>query len=55
MANLIGALLCFALWVVFGFVRPFGLGIVHLFWAASVVLFIRWWAISNPRRGTGAP
>jgi hypothetical protein len=38
------ALLCLAGWVVFGFVRPIGLGIINLLWAASVVLWIRWWA-----------
>jgi len=47
MANLIASLVCLALWVVFAFVRPFGLGIVHIFWAAAVVLFIRYWAIKQ--------
>ena len=51
MANLIASLVCLALWVTFAFVRPFGLGIVHVFWAASVVLFIRWWALRTPLRG----
>ena len=49
--SLIAALLCLAIWVIFAFVRPFGLGVVHLFWAVSVVLFIRYWALRHPLRG----
>ena len=45
--SLIFSLLCLTAWLVFGFVRPFGLGIINLLWAAAVVLWIRWWAESN--------
>ena len=41
---LLGSLFCLALWVLLGFVRPVGLGVVHLLLAAGVVLLIRWWA-----------
>jgi hypothetical protein len=43
--NLLIALASFVLWVVFVFVRPIGLGIVHLLLVLSAVLFIRWWAL----------
>ena len=42
--TLVAALLCLIAWVLFGFVRPVGLGVVHLLWAAFAVLWIRWWA-----------
>jgi len=48
--NLIASLACLALWVTFTFVRPFGLGIIHILWAASVVFFIRWWALQSGNR-----
>jgi hypothetical protein len=55
--NLIASLACLALWVTFTFVRPFGLGIIHILWAASVVLFIRWWALQRRNRlpASGTP
>jgi hypothetical protein len=43
--TLLGSLVCLALWVTLTFVRPVGLGIVHLLWGASAVLWIRWWAL----------
>ena len=43
--TLLGALLCFVAWIVFGFVRPIGLGVVHLLWPAGCVLLIRWYAM----------
>ena len=48
--TLLFALLCLAGWVVFGFVRPIGLGIINLLWAGSVVLWIRWWALRTQLR-----
>ena len=48
-ANLIIALAAFAIWVVFGFIRPIGLGVVHLLLVLSVVLFIRWWALKDQK------
>ena len=41
--TLLGSLLCLALWVLLVFVRPVGLGIVHLLLAAGAVLWVRWW------------
>lgn len=40
---LIGALLALLLWVMFTFVIPAGLGIVHVLLAVGVVLLMRWW------------
>ncbi|HEX7023632.1 MAG TPA: hypothetical protein VF187_02345 [Gemmatimonadales bacterium] len=34
-----------ALWAIFTFVRPIGLGVVHLLLILGVVLWIRWWAM----------
>ena len=42
------SLFCLVAWLVFGFIRPFGLGIINLLWAAAVVLWIRWFALRNP-------
>ena len=46
--TLIFSLLCLAAWILFAFVRPFGLGIINVLWAAAVVLWIRWYALKNP-------
>ena len=43
-ANLLIALASLVLWVVLAYVRPVGLGIVHLLLVAGAVFFIRWWA-----------
>ena len=48
--TLLGSLLCLAGWIAFGFVRPIGLGVVHLLWAVSIVLWIRWYALKFERR-----
>ena len=48
--TLLASLLCLALWIVFGFVRPIGLGVVHLLWAAAAVFWIRWYALRAPLR-----
>lgn len=39
------AIACLALWIVFGFVIPIGIGAVHLLLAAGAVLLVRWWAL----------
>ena len=49
-ANLLLALASLALWAVLVFIRPVGLGIVHLLLVAGAVFFIRWWA-RKPVRG----
>jgi len=43
-ANLLIALASLVLWVVLAYIRPVGLGIVHLLLVAGAVLLIRWWA-----------
>jgi Flp pilus assembly protein TadB len=43
-ANLLIALASLVLWVVLAFIRPVGLGIVHLQLVAGAVFVIRWWA-----------
>lgn len=43
-ANLLLALVSLALWAVLAFIRPVGLGIVHLLLVAGAVFFVRWWA-----------
>jgi len=50
--SLIVSLLCLAAWVVLTFVRPVGLGIVHVLLALGAVLWVRWWgqrAVSGER------
>lgn len=42
--TLLGAIVCVAAWIVLTFVRPVGLGVVHLLLGAGVVLWMRWWA-----------
>ena len=41
--SLILSLLCLAVWVVLTFIRPVGLGIVHVLLALGAVLWVRWW------------
>ncbi len=48
--NLFAALFALALWILFTFVRPIGLGIVHLFLAAGAVLWVVWWATRGKLR-----
>jgi hypothetical protein len=37
------ALLSLVLWVVLTFIRPVGLGIVHVLLCLGAVLWVRWW------------
>jgi hypothetical protein len=46
-ANLLIALASLVLWVVLAYLRPVGLGIVHLLLVAGAVFFIRWWALRD--------
>ncbi|HLG06615.1 MAG TPA: hypothetical protein VI383_10765 [Gemmatimonadales bacterium] len=39
------AILALASWVVLVFIRPVGLGVVHLLLGIGAVLLIRWWAL----------
>ena len=52
LATLVFALVCFAAWVLLVFVRPVGLGIVHVLLAAAAILSIRWWALRNAKGET---
>jgi hypothetical protein len=49
--TLVAAVVCLAIWVVFTFLMPAGLGVVHVLLGVGVFLLIRWWAI----RGGDAP
>ena len=48
-ANLLIALASLVLWVVLAFIRPVGLGIVHLLLVAGAVFLIRWWALKDQK------
>lgn len=50
--TLIASLLCAALWAVLTFVRPAGLGVVHLLLAAAAILWVRWWASRDGPRSS---
>jgi len=47
--TLLVSLACLVLWAVFGFVRPIGLGIIHLLLAIGAVLWVRWWALRDSK------
>lgn len=42
--TLLLSLACLTLWAIGTFVRPIGLGIIHLLLAIGAVLWVRWWA-----------
>ena len=48
--NLVSALFALALWVIFTFIRPIGLGVVHLLLGAGAVLWVMWWATREKLR-----
>ena len=50
--QLLIALACLAIWMLGVFIRPIGLGIVHLLLVIGAVLWIRWWALRDVRRET---
>lgn len=43
--SLIASVVCLALWAVLVFIRPVGLGVVHVLLAAGAVLLVRWWGM----------
>lgn len=43
--GLLVSIVCLVLWAVLVFIRPVGLGVVHVLLAVSAVLWIRWWAL----------
>ncbi len=42
--TLVASVVCLILWTVLVFIRPVGLGVVHVLLAAGAVLWVRWWA-----------
>ena len=48
--TLLTSIACLAAWVVLVFIRPVGLGVVHLLLGAGVALWIRWWATRDEKR-----
>ncbi len=52
--NLVASLVCLLLWVLLTFIRPIGLGIVHVLLAVGAVLLVRWWG-QRPVTGDGLP
>ncbi len=48
--TLLASIVCIAAWIVLTFVRPVGLGVVHLLLGAGVVLWMRWWATKEKQR-----
>jgi hypothetical protein len=45
----LGAVACLAIWLVFTFLVPAGLGVVHVLLGVGVALLIRWWVLARPR------
>lgn len=43
--SLIVALLSLALWIVFAFVLPVGIGAIHVLFAIGATLLVRWYAL----------
>jgi hypothetical protein len=48
--TLLASIVCIAAWIVLTFVRPVGLGVVHLLLGAGVVLWMRWWVTKDEKR-----
>jgi hypothetical protein len=45
MRDLLLAVACLVLWVIFAFLRPLGVGAVHLLLGVGATLLVRWWAL----------
>lgn len=52
--SLIASVVCLALWTVLVFIRPLGLGVVHVLLAVGVVLWVRWWGLRPVKQGAGS-
>jgi hypothetical protein len=52
MLSLLVAVASLIAWIVFAFILKVGPGAIHLLWALSATMFVRWWALRAP---TGAP
>jgi hypothetical protein len=48
--SLVASLVCLILWAVLVFIRPVGLGVVHVLLAVGAVLWIRWYALRPLKR-----
>ena len=48
--TLLTSIACLAAWVVLVFIRPVGLGVVHVLLGLGVALWIRWWALRDGKR-----
>ena len=48
--TLLTSIACLAAWVVLVFIRPVGLGVVHVLLGLGVALWIRWWALRDEKR-----
>ncbi|HEV8358793.1 MAG TPA: hypothetical protein VGQ17_18710 [Gemmatimonadales bacterium] len=48
--TLLAAVGSLGVWVVLVFIRPVGLGVVHVLLGLGVVLWIRWWALRDEKR-----
>lgn len=49
MLLLLAAVACLLVWLVFTFVVPAGLGVVHALLGIGVALLIRWWVLARSR------
>lgn len=45
MTELLLGLLCLLIWVILTFIRPLGVGVIHLLLGLGVTLLVRWWAL----------
>jgi hypothetical protein len=46
---LLAAVACLVVWLVFTFVVPAGLGVVHALLGLGVALLVRWWVLARSR------
>jgi hypothetical protein len=49
MRLLLAAVACLLVWLVFTFVVPAGLGVVHALLGVGVALLVRWWVLAPSR------
>ena len=52
--SLIASVVCLVLWTVLVFVRPVGLGVVHVLLVLGAVLWVRWWGLRPVKREAGS-
>ena len=53
--TLIAAIVLLLLWVVFTFVIPAGLGVVHVLLGLGAALLVRWWVIRDAPAAPAGP